>query len=364
MKKQAAAKGKTQTKKSTSKNNKQMATKTESKKATVKNSDLVKAAETTVKGIHSGKKGTPMEMPGTDKLVLLSPALLVPNPKNPRIKYEEIEELMESILENGLLEPLTGYYKDDKVILKNGHRRKRAIDLALSKGHEIERVPVKIVPAPTQEQETLDYIIHNDGKPLSMLEQSEVIKRLLNFGWKPADIARKTGKAPGYIANLIILTKLPMKVYNDIVEDRISAHAVIQIEAAVENEEDLLVAVEEAIKTAHASGKSKATPKHVENKQVKGQSFGKFYKWLEEIVDTISGRKDVKKDKEKVASDMLVFFENGQRPKDVAESYFVDKELKAAIKQEAQKEDPKASVKTDMSKNAGKTAQNKKTGKK
>ena len=54
--------------------------------------------------------------------------------------------------------------------------------MAIQKGNKIERVPVIIVSAPTAEQETLDYILYNDGKPLNMLEQSEVIKRLLNFG--------------------------------------------------------------------------------------------------------------------------------------------------------------------------------------
>jgi len=333
MKKQSAAKGKTESKKSTTtKNNKTM--KTENKKT-----------ETKVTG----------EVKSNDKLVLLPPSLLEANPKNPRIKYEEIEELMKSIIENGLIDPLTGYYKDGKVILKDGHRRKKAIDLAILKGNKIAQVKVLIVEAPTEEQETLDYILHNDGKPLNMLEQSVVIKRLLNFGWKVTDIEKKTGKARGYIDNLIILTKLPMKIYNLIAEDKISAHAVIQIVAAVKgNEAKLIEAVEEAISAAKAAGKSKATPKHVKNEKVKGQSFGKFYKWLEEIVDTISGRKASKKDKEKVVADMLVFFENGQRPKDVAESYFIDKTIKedAPVKEDAKKEQPKAEPKKEAPKKA------------
>ena len=122
--------------------------------------------------------------------------MLEANPKNPRIKYDEIEELMKSIIENGLIDPMTGYYKHGKVILKDGHRLKKAIDLAILKGNNIAQVKVLIVDAPTEEQETLDYILHNDGKPLNMLEQSVVIKRLLNFGWKVTDIERKTSKAP------------------------------------------------------------------------------------------------------------------------------------------------------------------------
>jgi|GEM_PF-1780939 len=346
MKNKAAAKGKSESKKQTTKNNQTM--KTENKKAEAKPVN---------------------EVASKDKLVMLSPSVITANPKNPRIKYEEIEELMLSILENGLIDPLTGYYKDGKVILKDGHRRKRAIDIAILKGNKIERVPVLIVAAPTEEQETLDYILHNDGKPLSMLEQSEVIKRLLNFGWKVTDVVKKTGKARGYIENLIILTKLPMKVYNLIVEDKISAHAVIQIVAAVKGDDaKLIAAVEEAISAAKAAGKSKATPKHVKNEKVKGQSFGKFYKWMEEIADFLSGRKDLQAEKAAVISDMLVAFENGQRPKEVAERYFLDKtkkDLATAKTEQPKNETVKAApVKAAPAKTAPKKAAAKKPVKK
>lgn len=298
------------------------------------------------------------EVKSNDKLVLLPPSILEANPKNPRIKYEEIEELMNSIVENGLIDPLTGYYKNGKVILKDGHRRKKAIDLAILKGNHIAQVKVLIVDAPTEEQETLDYILHNDGKPLNMLEQSVVIKRLLNFGWKVTDIEKKTGKARGYIDNLIILTKLPMKIYNLIAEDKISAHAVIQIVAAVKGDEvKLIEAVEDAIKTATAAGKDKATPKHLTEK-VKGPTHGKFHKFSEEILNIIAGQKGTRKEREDVLSYVIVAYENGQRAKDVAERYFTDKtkvapetaknekpEVKAQAKAAAKKVDAKKPVK-------------------
>lgn len=269
---------------------------------------------------------TSNEVKANDKLVLLPPSILEANPENPRIKYKDIEELSASIVENGLTTPLTGYYtKDGKVRLKDGHRRKRAIDLAISKGNNIALVKVIIVEAPTAEQETLDYILHNDGEPLNMLEQSIAVKRLLNFGWKPADISKRMGKAPGYIANLIILTKLPMKVYNLVADEKISAHAVIQIVAAVKGDDGkLLEAVEDAIKAANAAGKEKATPKHLTPK-VKGPSHGKFYKFVEEILNTIAGQKATHKFREDVLSYTLVAYENGQRPKDVAERFFTEK---------------------------------------
>ena len=182
------------------------------------------------------------------------------------------------------------------------------------------------------EERTLEYIIYNDGKPLTMMEQAEVIRRLMNFGWKVTDVVKKTGKARGYIENLIMLNQSPMKVQHHIQEGRISAHTVIQIMQAVKGDaEKALMEVEVAIQKAKDSGKEKATPKHVEAKKVKGQSFGKFYKWAEEIVDGLSGRNDVIKTREEVISNLLVYFENGQTASQVTERYFLDKSKRLGL---------------------------------
>lgn len=272
-----------------------------------------------------------------DNYLMVSPNLIVANENvNPRTDYGDIEELMQSIIENGIRNPLKGYKKGEQIVLKDGHRRMRAVKLALSKGLKIERVPVIIEQnALNEEERTLEFLIYNDGKPLNMLEQSEVIKRLLNFGWKVTDIVRKTGKARGYIENLILLTKIAMKVQNYIRDEKISAHAVIQIMQAVKGDIDKTTTeVENAIKNANEQGKEKATPRHVDTGKVKSQSFGKFYKWAEEIADKISGRKDLYSEREQVLSKLMLSFENGQSASQFAETYFIDKSKTPAKKPE------------------------------
>ncbi len=305
MKKPNAAKGKTQSKKVITKTNQPMTT----------------AANKT-----SSKKAQP-ELEKKNYVMVPVNLIQIDEKLNPREDYGNIDELMNSIAENGIRNAVKGFQQDGKIYLREGFRRMRAVKLAIEKGFQIDRVPMLLEERVlTEEERTLEFLINNDGKPFTMLEQSEVIRRLLNFGWKVTDIVKKTGKARGYIENLILLTKTPIKVHNFIKEDKISAHAVIQIMAASKGDAELVVQeVETAMQKAKEAGKEKATPKHVENKQVKGQSYGKFYKWIEEIVDTIAGRKEVRKDKEQVISDMLVYFENGQRAKDVAETYFIDK---------------------------------------
>ena len=246
---------------------------------------------------------------------------------NPRLEYGEIEELMNSILENGIKSPLKGYEKEGKIVLKDGHRRMRAINLALERGNKIERVPVIIEKRQLNEEErTLEYLIYNDGKPLTMLEQSEVIRRLINYGWKTTDIVKKTGKARGYIENLIMLTQVPKKVHHQITDGKISANTVILIMQGEKGDaEKTAHAVEAAIKNAEESGKEKATPKHVDTKQVKGKSFGKFYKWAEEIADTITEQNNILSDKRDVLCELLLHFENGVSAQLMVAEYFTDK---------------------------------------
>jgi ParB/RepB/Spo0J family partition protein len=266
-----------------------------------------------------------------DAYMMVEPKLIIADEtKNPRTDYGDIEELMNSILENGIRNPLKGYQKHGKITLKDGHRRMRAVKLALARGKKTEKVPVILEQRPMNEEErTLEYIIFNDGKPLTMLEQSEVINRLLNFGWKTADVVKKTGKVRGYIENLILLTRVPMKVTHAIREGKISAHAVIQIMQAVKGDAaKAALEIEVAMKNATQAGKEKATPKHVGTQKVKKQSFGKFYKWVEEIADELAGRKDILRAREEVLSKLMVCFENGQSAKQVL-TYFLDPAKKA-----------------------------------
>lgn len=261
--------------------------------------------------------------------VLMAPsALIVDETKNIREDYGNIEELMNSIVQNGVRNPVKAYTdKDGKIYLREGFRRMRAVSLALKAGKKIERIPVILDERKMSEEErTLEFLINNDGKPFTMLEQSEVIKQLLNFGLKVTEVVSRTGKARGYIENLILLANAPAKIREYIKSGKISAHAVIQIMQAIKGDEAKLIEeVEAAIKAAKEAGKAKATPKHVKNQKVKGQSHGKFYKFAEEILNLIAGRKDAQKHNEEVLSYVMVAYENGQRAKDVAERYFVDK---------------------------------------
>lgn len=251
--------------------------------------------------------------------------IIVDESKNPREEYGDIDELKYSIHQNGMRNPVKAYMKDGKLHLREGFRRMRAVKLALKAGLKIERIPVIVDErALSEEERTLEFLINNDGKPFTMLEQAEVVKQLMKHGLKVTEVVLRTGKARGYIENLIMLGNVPTKIREYIKANKISAHAVIQILQAIKGDEaKMIVAVEEAIQAAKEAGKSKATPKHVKTDKVKKQSFGKFYKFALEIADTLAGRKDLISVREEVLTKLLVSFENGQTAKQMI-NWFLD----------------------------------------
>lgn len=266
-------------------------------------------------------------------------SIVVDEKENFRIVYDEIEELSASIIVNGLRNPLKVYMKDGKPHLREGYRRMRAINLALKNGNEIALIPVILDEKPLNEDErTLEFLINNDGKPYTMVEQVLVVQRLLALQWKVTDIQKRTGKARGYIENLIMLATAPVSVQNYMLDDKISAHAVIQIMRAVKSDpEKTVIEVEAAIEAAKTAGKEKATPKYVNTKEVKAQAHGKFYKWCEAIADAMPGRDDRHTERCEVLEKMLIAYENGQSPAQFAETFFIDKTKKSAASDSGKK---------------------------
>ena len=249
---------------------------------------------------------------------------------NVRHDYGDIEELMKSIIENGLKTPLRGHEEEGKFILTDGHRRYMAISKAIEKGNPIKKVPFIIEEKGySDELRTLDLIICNDGKPLTMLEQSEVIGRLLRFKWNVKDVVQKTGKARGYIENLILLTKAPVAVQNYMKEEKISAHAVIQIiNGNKKDESAVIAATEEAIENAKSAGKEKATPKHIDKKgkdeKDNKKSIGSFQNYMKEISGFIIEMPEEQVDtlKQDVLVTLLFAYEKEKSAKRLAVEYF------------------------------------------
>jgi ParB-like chromosome segregation protein Spo0J len=143
---------------------------------------------------------------------------------------EHIQGLKNSIKEIGVQQPLTIFMEGDEVFVTDGHCRLQATLLAIEEGAEIAAVPCKPEERYSNEADrVLSMVIRNSGKPLTMLEQADVVKRLLSFGWEAKTVAQKTGYSGQHVANLIVLAGADEQMRSQIAKSMISASLAVDL---------------------------------------------------------------------------------------------------------------------------------------
>ncbi|RMD51222.1 MAG: ParB/RepB/Spo0J family partition protein, partial [Ignavibacteria bacterium] len=150
-------------------------------------------------------------------------ASIRPNPYQPRTEFDEdaLQELRKSILENGLIQPITvrradnGYYE-----LISGERRFRAF-----KDIGYKEIPAYIIKVDSKEAMVALALIENiQREQLNAIEIAKAYKRLMDeCALSQEEIAEKVGKDRTTITNSIRLLKLPSEVQQSLVNGEISA---------------------------------------------------------------------------------------------------------------------------------------------
>lgn len=144
------------------------------------------------------------------------------NPYQPRsyFSHDELEELMGSIKEHGLLQPLvvTPAGVDGSYQLIAGERRFRAMAILGEK-----TAPVIVRQATEQQQLELAIIENIQRQELNALEEAGAYARLADeFGLTQEEIALKVGKSRSQVANTIRLLMLPKEIRDAVIEGKIS----------------------------------------------------------------------------------------------------------------------------------------------
>jgi ParB family chromosome partitioning protein len=133
------------------------------------------------------------------------------NPFNPRTQFEKegLFDLKESILEHGIIQPLTvRKMGNDKYQLISGERRYRASQLA-----GLEKVPVYIRIANDQSMLELALVENIQREDLNAIEIGLSYERLLSECELTQDqLSEKISKSRSNIANHIRLLKLPAEI--------------------------------------------------------------------------------------------------------------------------------------------------------
>ena len=151
-------------------------------------------------------------VPTKSNEILLS--YIIPNENQPRSFFSDndMEELISSIKENGIIQPLTiRKISNKKYELISGERRYRA-----AKFLKLEVVPVYIINVKNDDDMLKLALIENiQRQNLSSIEEAEGYALLKGkYGHSDKDIAKKVGKNRSTIANKLRLIKLPPDLKN------------------------------------------------------------------------------------------------------------------------------------------------------
>lgn len=160
------------------------------------------------------------------------------NPYQPRTNFdhESLEELIKSIKEHGILQPLVvSKLEDGSFELIAGERRLRAANLA-----EFKTVPVIVREADKQKKLEWALIENIQRKDLNAIEEAAAYKRLTDeFDLTQDEVSKKVGKSLAVIANALRLLSLPSEIQHALAEGRIDKTAGRTI-AGLESKEEQL----------------------------------------------------------------------------------------------------------------------------
>jgi len=237
-------------------------------------------------------------------------------------KFEKrIAGLMESILVNGLLNPV--YVKrihgeDDLYELDHGYCRFEAITRLIEAGHPFEFVRALLVPKNSNDEDSLlRHITLNDGEPLDLLEEADTFNRLKNLGWTQKKIAERIGVPEIYVSNCLRVLGTPTYIQNALTSGVISKTTILEV--IRKNSEGkngsvdwrkVNAALNPAIQIAKASGK-KVTKANLETEGLVKINYTKAEKNLRSLVDSMKERQFDQWQIDKAEKILAVFYHEG-----------------------------------------------------
>lgn len=143
-----------------------------------------------------------------------------PNPYQPRKHFEPgaLEELASSILEHGLMQPITVRAIGDTYELVAGERRFKA-----SKLIGMEEIATVIKDVSNQDSAVLALIENLQREDLNFIEESQAYSDIMkDHGYTQQELAKSIGKNQSTVANKLRLLKLPDEVIKKILDYNLS----------------------------------------------------------------------------------------------------------------------------------------------
>ncbi len=170
---------------------------------------------------------------------------VVPSPLQPRKEFvaEQLSELMESIREHGVIQPLIVRPINGRLELIAGERRFRA-----SRELGLKEVPVITREASDKDVLEMALIENLQREDLNPIEEARAYERLAkDFSMRQEDIAQRVGRNRATVANSMRLLDLPASVQERVAKGALtSGHAKVLLSLKQPREQEK--AAEEVVK--------------------------------------------------------------------------------------------------------------------
>jgi ParB family chromosome partitioning protein len=246
-----------------------------------------------------------------EKVVELNISEIEPMLNQPRKIFDEdkLEELTESIKQNGILQPILVVKDENGYTIIAGERRWRA-----AKKANLKKIPAIIKDYTDSQKKQVALIENIQREDLNIVEIARAIKELMEIeGYSQTEVAKITGKNISTVSNMMRLLKLQDKILDYLLEGKL-----------VEGQARALLAVEDKDKQLQIAEKiinDKLTVREVEKliygssdyerKQNKKEPKNIYYKNLEERLKDYFGYK-VKIDSNKKHQKLIIEYDDAE----------------------------------------------------
>ena len=160
-----------------------------------------------------------MEEKNSKEIVYIPLDEIIPNRFQPRLAFDEKElnELANSILKYGVIQPIVVRQIGEKYEIIAGERRYKASTMA-----GIKKIPAIVKNTDDNTSAEIALLENLQRKNLTVIEEAKSFKKLMDRGFKQETIASKLGISQSSIANKIRLLSLPKSVQNSLLYNKIS----------------------------------------------------------------------------------------------------------------------------------------------
>ncbi|MEW6571461.1 MAG: ParB/RepB/Spo0J family partition protein [Nitrospirota bacterium] len=137
--------------------------------------------------------------------LLISTSKLIANPNQPRKEFGPLDELVRSIEDKGVLEPLLVCKREEGFLILAGERRFRAAQKA-----GLTELPCRVLNVSEEEALEIALVENLQREDLSILNEAMAMKELKAKGNRTIDdLSKFLGKSTGYISTRLAIADLP-----------------------------------------------------------------------------------------------------------------------------------------------------------